>query len=163
MADAGVDPRHSFGNAADTYDEIRPGYPQAMFQDLFGLLPDHPHIIEVGPGTGKATRDLLARGAIVHAVEISPAMAAKLQQVLPSNGLHVTVGDFEEVPVEDGGADAVFSATAYHWITPQAQVDRPAHLLRPGGLIAIVDMNQVDSRDDHGFFAAAQAYLRSLR
>jgi ubiquinone/menaquinone biosynthesis C-methylase UbiE len=127
-----------------------------MFDDLFGLLPDHPQVLEVGAGTGKATRDLLSHGAIVHAVEINPAMAAKLQQVLPSNGLRVTVGDFEEVPVEDGGADAVFSASAYHWITPQAQVDRPVRFLRPGGLVAIADLTQVDSMDDNGFFAAAQ-------
>ena len=156
MTDAGVDPRHSFGKAADVYDEVRPGYPEAMFDDLFGLLPDEPHVLEVGPGTGKATRGLLARGALVHAVEISPAMAAKLQEVLRSTRLRVTVGDFEEVPDNDGDTDTVFSATAYHWITPQAQVDRPARLLRPGGLVAIVDLNQVDSTDDDGFFAAAQ-------
>jgi ubiquinone/menaquinone biosynthesis C-methylase UbiE len=156
MTSAGMDPRHSFGNAADVYDEIRPGYPGEMFDDLFGLLPNHPHVLEVGAGTGKATRDLLSRGAIVHAVEINAAMAAKLQQVLPSKGLRVTVGDFEAVPLADRGADAVFSASAYHWITPQAQVDRPARVLRPGGRVAIADLNQVDSTDDHGFFAAAQ-------
>jgi SAM-dependent methyltransferase len=156
MADAAADPRRSFGNAVDAYHQIRPSYPAAMFDDLFGLLPEHPHIVEVGPGTGQATRDLLARGASVHAVEISPAMAAKLQQVLASNHLRITVGDFEEVPVQELEADAVFSATAYHWITPPAQTDRPARILRPGGVAAIVDLNQVDSPDDHGFFAAAQ-------
>lgn len=45
---------------------------------------------------------------------------------------------------------------AYHWISPQAQTDRPAAILRPGGVVAIVDLIQVDSPDDAGFFAAAQ-------
>jgi len=53
-------------------------------------------------------------------------------------------------------ADAVFSATAYHWISREAQTDRPAVILRPGGFVAIVDMIQVESPDDAGFFAAAQ-------
>ena len=127
-----------------------------MFKDLFRLLPGHPAILEVGPGTGQATHDLLSQGATVHAVEIGPAMAAKLREALPSPALTITIGDFEEVDVGDHDFDAVFSATAYHWISPQAQVDRPVNALKPGGVIAIVDLNQVSSPDDKGFFAAAQ-------
>ncbi len=49
-----------------------------------------------------------------------------------------------------------FPRPAYHWISPEAQTDRPAAILRPGGLVAIVDLIQVDSPEDAGFFAAAQ-------
>ncbi len=151
-----TDPRLSFNEAADVYHEIRPRYPAAMFEDLFRLLRPHPKIVEVGPGTGQATGDLLGRGAIVHAIEIGPATAAKLREVIPSPALTITVGDFEVADVEVGRADAVFSATAYHWISPSAQVDRPAALLARRGVVAIVDLNQVSSTDDQGFFAAAQ-------
>jgi len=151
-----AEPRKSFGSIAEIYDEIRPNYPPSMFDDLFRLLPSRPAILEVGPGTGKATRDLLRRGARVRAIEIDPAMAAKLREVLQSPALTVTVGDFEEVDVGEHGYDAVFSATAYHWISPRAQVDRPTSVLNPGGVVAIVDLNQVSSPDDDGFFAAAQ-------
>jgi SAM-dependent methyltransferase len=138
------------------YDEIRPNYPAAMFDDLFELLPLQPDVVEVGPGTGQATKDLLARGASVHAVEIGPAMAAKLRSNLPSERLRVSVGDFEEIDIAAECADAVFSATAYHWVSTEAQVDRPATILRAGGIVAVVDLIQVDSPDDLGFFAAAQ-------
>ncbi len=151
-----AEPRRSFDGAAEIYHGIRPNYPAPMFEDLFRLLPSHPAILEVGPGTGQATRDLLSRGAIVHAIEIGPAMAAKLRGALPSPALTITIGDFEEVDVEEHGFDAVFSATAYHWISPKAQVDRPVSVLKPGGVVAIVDLNQVSSPDDKGFFAAAQ-------
>jgi SAM-dependent methyltransferase len=127
-----------------------------MFDELFRLLPSHPAVVEVGPGTGKATGDLLSRGASVYAVEIGPAMAAKLREVHPSPALTVIVGDFEETDLEERGFDAVFSATAYHWISQKAQVDRPASILKPGGVVAIVDLNQVSSPEDRGFFAAAQ-------
>jgi SAM-dependent methyltransferase len=149
------DVRLSFNEAAGTYDEVRPSYPGPLFDALFRLLPAEPHIVEVGPGTGKATRDLLAHGASVHAVELGPAMAAKLRSNLPSPMLQISVGDFEQMPIEPG-ADAVFSATAYHWISPRAQTDRPAAILRLGGVVAIVDLIQVDSADDLGFFDAAQ-------
>ncbi len=83
-------------------------------------------------------------------------MAAKLREVLPSRDLTVTVGDFETIALQARSMDAVFSATAFHWISPQAQRDRPAWVLKPGGVVAIVDLSQVDSPDDDGFFAAAQ-------
>ena len=150
------DVRLSFENAVEMYDEVRPSYPGELFDELFDVLPSEPQIVEVGPGTGKATRDLLARGASVHAIEIGRAMAARLQMNLPSPQLRISVGDFEQMEIEPG-ADAVFSATAYHWISPNAQTDRPAEILRVGGLVAIVDLVQVDSPDDLGFFAAAQA------
>jgi SAM-dependent methyltransferase len=150
------DIRFSFNEAPEIYDRVRPSYPADMFDALFQMLPPQPEIVEVGPGTGQATKDLLARGASVLAIEIGPAMAAKLRTNLPSDRLDVIVGDFEVVDIVAGAADAVFSATAYHWISRGAQTDRPAVILRPGGLMAIVDLIQVDSPDDAGFFAATQ-------
>jgi SAM-dependent methyltransferase len=151
-----AEPRRSFDGVAEIYHGIRPGYPAPMFEDLFRLLPGHPAILEVGPGTGQATRDLLSRGAAVHAIEIGPAMAARLREALPSPALTITIGDFEEADIAKHSFDAVFSATAYHWISPKAQVDRPVEVLKPGGMVAIADLNQVSSPDDKGFFAAAQ-------
>ena len=150
------DIRFSFNQEAEIYDEVRPSYPADLFDALFQILPSHPEIVEVGPGTGQATRDLLARGASVLAIEIGPAMAAKLRSNIPSDRLDIIVGDFELVDIVAGAADAVFSATAYHWNSREAQTDRPAAILRPGGIMAIVDLIQVDSPDDAGFFAASQ-------
>src|ERR1700733_12292991 len=150
------DIRLSFNEAAEIYDKVRTPYPTDLFDALFQMLPSQPEIVEVGPGTGQATKDLLSRGASVLAIEIGPAMAAKLRSNLSSDRLRVEVGDFEVTEIGGGTADAVFSATAYHWISREAQVDRPAWVLRPGGLVAIIDLIQVDSSNDRGFFAAAQ-------
>ncbi len=156
-----ADPRMTFGRVADIYHEVRPGYPPALFDDLFASVETEApiEVVEVGPGTGQATRSLLERGARVHAIELSPPMAAKLRETIPDENLTITVADFEsnwESDSSAGHADVVFSATAYHWISPPAQTGRPAQLLRPGGLVAIVDPIQVDSADDQGFFDAAQ-------
>ncbi len=150
------DIRFSFNEVAEIYDGVRPSYPADLFDALLQMLPSQPEIVEVGPGTGQATKDLLARGAWVIAIEIGPALASRLRSNLPSDRLSVIVGDFEVVDIVPGTADAVFAATAYHWISREAQTDRPAAILRSGGIMAIVDLIQVDSPDDAGFFAAAQ-------
>lgn len=150
------DIRLAFDDVAEIYDSVRPSYPADLFDALFTMLPTDPMVVEVGPGTGQATRDLLARGASVLAIEIGPSMAATLQRNVSSDRLRVSVGDFETETVSPASADAVFSATAYHWISKAAQTDRPAAILRPGGVVAIVDLIQVEANEDSGFFAAAQ-------
>ena len=150
------DIRLTFNEVADVYDRVRPSYPEDLFDDLFSLLPARPDIVEVGPGTGQATKSLLARGASVLGVEIGPATAAKLRANHPSDRLRISVGDFEVLELGERRFDALFSATAYHWISPAAQTARPAALVRPAGVVAIVDAIQVAAPEDAGFFAAAQ-------
>ena len=149
------EPRLSFNDAAEVYDEIRPNYPAAMFNDLFRLCHRVRRFSKSGRERARQRVDLLGRGATVHAVEIAPAMAAKLRSGLRSEDLHITVGDFEIVEISER-MDTVFSATAYHWISAPAHLDRPAAILKPRAIMAIVDLNQVASPDDDGFFEAAQ-------
>ncbi len=54
------DIRLSFDEAADIYDLIRPSYPADLFDALFRALPAEPQVVDVGPGTGQATKDFLA-------------------------------------------------------------------------------------------------------
>jgi SAM-dependent methyltransferase len=150
------DIRLSFDRVASIYDEIRPHYPAELFGLLFSWLPDRPKIVEVGPGTGQATGDLLAHGARVTAVELGPHLAERLRQGIGSPDLNVVVADFEQVDLEADSFDCVFSASAYHWISPQGQRDRPAELLHAGGVLAVVELVQVQSAVDRGFFDAVQ-------
>jgi hypothetical protein len=83
-------------------------------------------------------------------------MASRLRSNLPTQRLTVSVGDFETIDLAPESVDAIFSASAYHWISPEAQLDRPALILRSGAVLAIVGLFQVDSPEDRGFFAAAQ-------
>jgi hypothetical protein len=121
-----ADKRLSFNEVPDIYDEIRPSHPSALYDALFEMLAQLPAIVEVGPGTGQVTKDLLDRGASVHAIEIGRATAAKLCANLSSDRLQVTTGDYEHMDIPRSSADALPSATAYHLIFPQAQTGRPA-------------------------------------
>src|SRR5690349_16209458 len=66
-----------FDEVAELYDRVRPGYPEALFSDLaalIGLRQGSP-VLEVGCGTGQATRSMAALGWSVTAVEPGPALA----------------------------------------------------------------------------------------
>ena len=148
--------RTGFDRVAERYQRARHGYPDALFDELFRRLPPRPVVVEVGPGTGQATRSLLARGARVTAVEIGPDMAARLVADLAGPDLDVVVSAFENATLAHAAFDAVVSATAYHWVSIDAQIGQPARLLRPGGLLAVIDTLQIDSPADHGFWDRIQ-------
>ena len=72
-----------FDQEVAAYDRARPSYPDALFDDLIAYLGNNDlsipfDAVEIGPGTGKATASLLARGSRVTAVEHGAAMAAFL-------------------------------------------------------------------------------------
>ena len=63
--------RQAFGADAANYDRARPAYPDWVFEqlaDVCGLGPGSA-VLEIGPGTGTATRRLLTAGARVIAIE----------------------------------------------------------------------------------------------
>lgn len=129
----------TFDEDAAGYAEGRPGYPQELFDVLVercGLGPGTA-VIEIGPGTGQATIELLARGARVHAIEPGQQLAAFLRERLGQERLTLSVGKFEDVPLEPSSADLVVSATAFHWVDPAVGVPRIVDVLRPGGWVAL--------------------------
>ncbi len=142
--------RHGFDEIAELYDRVRPGYPDDLFDDLAAVLPRSPIVVEVGPGTGQGTKGLVARGARVTAVELGTHLAAVLARNLPT--VDVIIGPFENVDLAPRSFDAVVAASSYHWVPPEARMTRPAGLLRPGGYLALIALNQVASPADRGFF-----------
>jgi SAM-dependent methyltransferase len=157
--------RHVAGSFFDwdpeNYDRARPPYPDALFDDLWAYLDEgtraHPAAIEVGPGTGQATRALLARGARVTAVELGPRLAEFLaRKFLAQPDLTVVNAAFEDVPLSEGAWNLVFSATAYHWVASETRTAKPYALLKAGGVLAVVDTIQVRDEVDRGYFERSQ-------
>lgn len=150
------DIRLTFDRAADVYDKVRPSYPPELFDHLFDRLPNDPSVVEVGPGTGQATARLIERGALVTAVELGPNLAMTLAAKFPDPPVTVVNAPFESAELSLASFDAVVAATAYHWVEPTQRVERPNALLRRGGLVAIIDLIQVDSPSDGGYFERVQ-------
>jgi len=132
----------SFGEVADAYERARPGYPDEAVRWLTG--PETCDVVDLGAGTGKLTRSLLALGHHVTAVEPLPAMLGYLRTAAP--GATALEGSAEEIPLSDARADVVVCAQAFHWFEHETALPEIARVLRPGGRLGLV-WNTRDNRE----------------
>ena len=85
--------RLTFDEDAAAYDASRPVPPAEVFDELVELAGLRPgdRVVEIGPGTGQATRPLLERGLHVRCVEIGANLAALAKRRLAEFGDQVEV------------------------------------------------------------------------
>ena len=101
-------------------------------------------VVDLGAGTGKLTRGLVALGHRVTAIEPLPEML----ELLPAAaaGASAMLGNAEVIPLPDAFADVVTSAQAFHWFDHPVALPEIARVLRPGGRLALV-WNTRDERE----------------
>ncbi|GHI02083.1 methyltransferase [Streptomyces cellostaticus] len=125
----------SFGAVAEAYERFRPGYPDELFDRVMAYAGQPARTaLEIGAGTGKATRLFARRGVVVTATEPDGAMLAELRKHVPAS-VRTVQAAFEDVrPGERYGL--VYAAAALHWTNPEGRWSRMASLLEPGGVFA---------------------------
>ncbi len=125
----------SFGAAAAAYERFRPGYPDELVDEVlaYAVRPLRT-ALEIGAGTGKATRVFACRGIAVTASEPDETMLAELRRHVPE-GVATIRAAFEEIPLTRA-YDLVFAAAALHWTEPGQRWARVSALLDADGVFA---------------------------
>ncbi|MEU1468066.1 class I SAM-dependent methyltransferase [Streptomyces sp. NPDC005761] len=152
----------SFGTMAEAYERFRPGYPVELFDRVTAYMGSRPRTaLEIGAGTGKATRLFARRGVVVTATEPDAAMRAELRKHVPP-GVRTLRAAFEDVrPGETYGL--VYAAAALHWTDPEGRWSRMAALLEPGGVFACFggSVRLADPAVDEAVRAARARFLET--
>ncbi|GAB2602401.1 putative methyltransferase [Paractinoplanes abujensis] len=125
----------TFGAIAQAYERFRPGYPPELLDVVAGYA-GRPitAALEIGAGTGKATRLLAGRVGTVTAVEPDEAMLTELRKHVPAN-VETASATFESFRPRRH-YDLVYAAAALHWTEPHGRWQRVARMLGPGGVFA---------------------------
>lgn len=121
-----------FGGDAERFERTRPGYPDALADAVLAASSGRD-VLDVGIGTGISARPFSRRGCRVLGVEPDERMAALARQ----SGLEVEVSTFEAWDPAGRRFDLVIAGQAWHWVDPVAGAAKAAHLLRPGGRLAL--------------------------
>lgn len=133
--------RVTFDEDAAAYDRVRPVAPGYVFDELValaGLRPDAA-VVEIGPGTGQATRPLAERGLRIVALELGSGLAARARENLAAfPQVEVVTAAFESWDPGAARFDAVVACNSFHWVDPAIRFARVAAVLRPGGHLAVL-------------------------
>ncbi len=121
-----------FGGDAGRYDRARPSYPAELIDRIVAASPGR-EVLDVGCGTGIASRLLAAAGCRVLGLDPDPRMAA----LAARDGTATEVARFEDWDPAGRVFDAVTAAQAWHWVDPEAGAAKAAAVLRPHGRLAV--------------------------
>jgi ArsR family transcriptional regulator len=113
-------------------------------------------IADLGAGEGLISQLLARRAKRVWCIDNSPRMVEVGAGLALRNGLaNLTykLGDIEKVPLAGKSVDlAILSQALHHAQHPQVAVDEAFRILRPGGSLLVLDLNE------HSFERARELY-----
>jgi SAM-dependent methyltransferase len=127
-----------FALVADAYERGRPEYAPAAIGALTAELgiAAGARVLDLGAGTGKLTRALLAFGLDVVAVEPQAPLRELLAQAIgPERALE---GTAEAIPLPDASVALVTVADAFHWFDQARALAEIKRVLAPGGGFAVL-------------------------
>ncbi len=126
----------TFNTVADTYEKLRPGYVDELYQDIFEYktINKQSRVVEIGIGGGQATLPILKTGCNLTAVDYGENFCKICSEKFKDYPNFSTVsGKFEDVDL-GGEYDLIYSASAFHWIPEEVGYKKVYDMLKDGGV-----------------------------
>ena len=144
IAERRADSRSFFGRVGGEWDHLRNELFGERFttEAMLSLLRREWTIADIGCGTGNAAEVLSPLVRWIIAVDREPKMLESARKRLSHlKNVEFRQGDLLKLPLKDGEVDAATVFLVMHHIAdPQAAVREVARVLKPGGVLLMVDM-----------------------
>lgn len=132
-----------FSGFSSTYDRYRPKPPAALPQILIELAqtPRPQLVVDIGCGTGLATRLWAKSAARVIGIDVSADMIGQARRSTRARNVTFREGFAHATGLPARCADIVTCSQALHWMKPGPTFREVARVLRRGGVFAAIDCN----------------------
>ncbi len=130
-----------FDKITDLYNEIRPGYDERVFREIAEFLkPNQSYkLLEIGAGNGIATDKIIEfwQSELIL-IEPSKNLSRLLKTKYSGHSNIKIINDtFENAALETNYFDAIFAATAFHWLNSETKFIKTHKLLKKDGLLIL--------------------------
>jgi len=146
-----MDLRLKFNEDEINYDRQRPTYPNELFTDIIGysLIDEESNSLEIGIGTGQATRPILQAGCFVTAIELGDKLSEFVKiKFKKYKNFKAINADFMTLPLKSNLYDLVYCATAFHWLPLEEGYVKVKEILKRGGTVALFWNHPFPNRKD---------------
>jgi SAM-dependent methyltransferase len=135
-----------FNTKSGVYDEIRPGYPWEIYELIskYKVFDTNSNILEIGAGNGVASQEIYNKwGSKLTLIEPGIDLCRILQNKFKNNfDVKIINTTFEEYQ-NNNLFDAIFSATAFHWVNDSIKYRKSNELLKNDGFLIIYWNNYI--------------------
>jgi SAM-dependent methyltransferase len=129
-----------FDSHSQIYDSVRPGYPQEIYEIIsnYKKLGTNSNILEIGAGNGIASQEIYKKWKS-KMILIEPGKnLCELLYDRFKNNKDITVKNKTFEKYQTGYKfDAIFSATAFHWLDLSIKYKKSFDLLNDDGLLIL--------------------------
>lgn len=136
-----MDFRKIFDTIPEQFDKFRPRYSPELFQFLISYAKIGPkkEVLEIGPGTGQATDQILGTGCEYNAIELGEHLFEKMKEKYDKfPNFHIVNDDFITYDFGSQRFDMIYSAATIQWIPEEIAFSKTYELLKPGGILAMM-------------------------
>jgi SAM-dependent methyltransferase len=126
----------AFSGSADSYDRFMGRYSSQLAAQLadLGRVQSGQHVLDVGCGPGALTAELVARGAVVAAVDPSPSFVAAARERFPE--ADIREAGAEDIPFGGDEFDAALAQLVVQFMSdPVAGLGEMARVTRSDGAV----------------------------
>lgn len=132
------------------YQQFRPTYPDMLFEWLSAQSPASHLAVDVGCGSGQASRGLEPHFQHVIGTDIS----LRQLQAAPASATSFLATQAHQLPLPETCVDLITVAQAFHWFDKTAFFAEAERVLKPDGVLALVSYGLCDVEGLEGMVRA---------
>ena len=129
----------TFDTVADTYEKLRPGYVNELYNTIFEYkqINNQSRVVEIGIGGGQATLPFLKTSCNLTAIDYGENFCKLCREKFKEyTNFSAVSGKFEDIDFNNNEYDLIYSASAFHWIPEEIGYKKVYDMLKDGGVFA---------------------------
>ena len=132
----------SFGAQATQYSAARQEFPKKIFAHLKERAGTRTRLLDIGCGTGIASRQLAQYGFLVTGSDIDERMISWARVNSPTNSIAYVVAPMRALPFPNHSFEIITAFSAFHWFCDDVSLGEIQRVLIRPGLLFIVNKNE---------------------
>lgn len=134
--------KSEFGKLSVAYSSSRKNYPEKVIDYIISLVNKHSRVLDVGCGTGIATRQLAKSSLEIFACDIDEKMIDEAKKY-PKENIYYYIAPAKTLPLDNEYFDMVTAFGAFHWFCDEESVAEIRRVMKKDSLFCVVNKNDI--------------------